>query len=73
MTTVDQVAERADGLPLHDDPATRRDLVILTAEIRAEIAGLGSEIAALESRLSWRLLGGGGALLLLSRLADFLT
>ena len=65
--------ERADGLLSHDEPATRRDLAILTAEIRVEIAGLGSEIAALESRLSWRLLGGGGALLLLSRLADFLT
>lgn len=73
MTTVDQAAERSDGLPPHDEAGTRRDLAILTAEMRVEIAGLRSEIAALEWRLLWRLLGGGGALLLLSRLADFLT
>ena len=66
MTTVEQTAERGDRLSGRDQPATRGDLDILAAEIR-------TEIAALESRLLWRLLGGGGALLLLSRLADFLT
>jgi len=66
MTTVDQVAEPNDRLSGRDEPATRGDLNILAAEIR-------TEIAALESRRLWRLLGGGGVLLLLSRLADFLT
>lgn len=66
MTTVEQAAERDNRLLGRDEPSTRGDLEILAAEIRAEIA-------ALESRLLWRLLGGGGVLLLLSRLADFLT
>ena len=66
MTTVEQTAERDDRLSGRDEPATRGDLDILAAEIR-------TDIAALESRLLWRLLGGGGALLLLSRLADFLA
>lgn len=66
MTAVDQAAERDDRLSGRDEPATRGDLDILGAEIR-------TEIAALESRLLWRLLGGGGALLVLSRLADFVT
>lgn len=47
-------------------------LAILAAETRAATAGLRSEIAALEARLLWRLLG-SGALLLMSRLADSLT
>ena len=66
MTTVDQAVERHDLLSRRDAPATRGDLAILAADMRAEIA-------ALESRLLWRLLGGGGALLLLSRLADFVA
>ena len=66
MAAVEQAAERDHLLAGRDEPATRGDLSLLAAEIRAEIA-------ALESRLLWRLLGGGGLLLLLSRLADFLT
>ena len=66
MTTVDQAAERDDLLSRRGVPATRGDLAILAAGMRAEIA-------ALESRLLWRLLGGGAALLLLSRLADFVA
>ena len=49
-----------------DAPATRGDLAILAADMRAQLA-------ALESRLLWRLLGGLGALLILSRLADFVA
>lgn len=49
-----------------DAPATRGDLAILAADMRAEFA-------ALESRLLCRLLGGGVALLLLSRVADFVA
>ncbi|MXX75568.1 MAG: hypothetical protein F4210_10810 [Holophagales bacterium] len=72
MTTVDLTAERADRLSGRDEPVTRGDMAVVAAEKRAEIVGLRSEIAVLESRLLWRLLGGGGALLLLARLADFL-
>ncbi len=72
MTTVDQAAERDDRWSLRDEPATRGDLAVLVAEIRAEVVALRSEIAALESRLVWRLLGGAGALLLLSDLTEYL-
>ena len=67
------IRSAATELSRRDEPVTRGDLAVLAAKIHAEIAGLRSEIAALESRLLWRLLGGGGALLLLSRLADFLA
>ena len=73
MTTVDPAVERDERLSGRHEPVTRGDLAVLAAEIRAETAGLRSEIAALESRLLWRLLGGGGALLILSRLSEFLT
>ena len=73
MTRVGQAAESDDRWSLGDEHATRGDLEVLDVGIRAEIAGLRSEISALESRLAWRLLGGAGALLLLSGLADFLT
>ena len=65
VTTVEQTAERHNGLAGREEPATRGDVRTLAAEIRAEIA-------ALESRLLWRLLGGGLALLSLSRLGDLL-
>lgn len=48
-----------------DESVTRSDLDILEARLRAELA-------ALESRLLWRLLGGIGALLALFRLLDLL-
>lgn len=73
MTTVDLTAERTDRLSGRDEPATRGEIAVLAAEIRAEIVGLRPEIAALESRFLSRLLVGGGALMLLSRLADFLA
>ena len=60
------IRSAATELSRRDEPVTRGDLAVLAAKIHAEIA-------ALESRLLWRLLGGGGALLLLSRLADFLA
>ena len=66
MTRVDQAAERDDLLSRCDAPATRGDLAILAADMRAEFA-------ALESRLLWRLLGGAGGLLILSRLADLVA
>ena len=40
--------------------------------MRAEIADVRTEIAAVESRLTWRLLGGVAALLTLFRLLDLL-
>ncbi len=70
MTTLDETSEHADRA-WRNEPVTRGDLDILAARIGTEMAGLRGEIAALESRLLWRLLGGGGALLILSRLADF--
>ena len=52
--------------------ATKSDVEVAVERLRAEIADVRTEIAAVESRLTWRLLGGVAALLTLFRLLDLL-
>lgn len=72
-------AREPDYATKADVEVLRADLATVAAELRAEIAAVRTEIAAVrteiasaESRLTWRLLGGVGALLALFRLLDLL-
>lgn len=50
-------AERGDG-----DTATRMDLAALRADVDAALAALRADMAALETRLTWRLVGAMAAI-----------
>ncbi len=59
-------------LPPDAAPVTRADLDVLRETLRADIERLRADVAGVESRLLWRLLGGGGLLAVLFRLSAWL-
>ncbi len=65
-------ARELDYATKADLSVLRADMSVLRADMTTGFAELRAEIAAAESRLTWRLLGGVGALLALFRLLDLL-
>lgn len=65
-------ARQPDYATKADLDLLRADMDVLRVDMHAGFAELRAEISAAESRITWRLLGGVGALLALFRLFDLL-